>query len=351
MSNKNLITHGFIGTYTDGTLGRAKGIYSFTLSENGAVENLALVVECVNPAYLTLSPSKKRLYVVNETSEGMVSAYNLEDKNPRLLNQKPSNGASPCHIVINNTATHAFIANYQSGTLCALPLEPDGSLGDSAQLVRFTGSGPNKERQEGSHAHFFILDQSNTLGFACDLGADRLMAFRLLSNNVSAPLVSLPPYRTRPGSGPRHGVFHPNGSMAYIAYELDSTVDTLRYDGQGGFECLQTLSTLPPTFQRPSTVAAIKLSPDAHHLYVSNRGYDSIAIYEINAGETLTLVDILPSGGKTPRDFAIDPSGNFLLACHQDSDNLVVFRIDRDTGLFTKAGEYPMPSGVCILLY
>ena len=344
------LINGFIGTYTDGQ-GRAKGIYSFILNENGVVENFALAAECVNPAYLTLSPSKKRLYVVNETAKGMVSAYSLEAENLRFLNQKPSNGASPCHILINNAATHAFVANYLSGTLCVLPLQPDGSLGETAQLIQFTGSGPNKERQEASHAHFFMLDQSNTHGFACDLGADRLVGFRLLPNQTRTPLVPLPPYSARPGSGPRHGVFHPNGDMAYIAYELDSTVDTLRYDGQGGFERLQTLSTLPPAFQRPSTVAAIKLSPDASHLYVSNRGHDSIAVYALNAGKTLTLVDILPSGGKTPRDFAIDPSGTFLLACHQDSDNLVVFRIDRDTGLFTKAGEYPMPSGVCILLY
>lgn len=344
------LINGFIGTYTNGQ-GRAKGIYSFTLNENGAVENLALAAECVNPAYLSLSPSKKRLYVVNETSEGMVSAYNIETENLRFLNQKPSNGASPCHIVINNAATHAFVANYLSGTICALPLESNGSLGESAQLIQFTGRGPNKERQEASHAHFFMLDQSNTHGFACDLGADRLVGFRLSPNQRHTPLALLPPYNARPGSGPRHGVFHPNGDMAYIAYELDSTVDTLRYDGQGSFERLQTLSTLPPTFQRPSTVAAIKLSPNASHLYVSNRGHDSIAVYALNAGKTLTLVDILPSGGKTPRDFAIDPSGTFLLACHQDSDNLVVFRIDRDTGLFTKTGEYPMPSGVCILLY
>ncbi|MDR1326532.1 MAG: lactonase family protein [Treponema sp.] len=345
------LINGFIGTYTDGPLGRAKGIYSFTLNKNGAVENLALAVECVNPAYLTLSPSKKWLYVVNETSEGMVSAYNLEAEKPRFLNQKPSNGVSPCHIVINNAATHAFVANYLSGTLCALPLEPNGSLGEPTQLIQFTGGGPNKERQEASHAHFFMLDQSNTHGFACDLGADRLMGFRLSPNQAREPLAPLPPYNARPGSGPRHGVFHPNGDIAYIAYELDSTVDTLRYDGQGGFECLQTLSTLPPAFQRFNAVAAIKLSPDASHLYVSNRGHDSIAVYKLNANKTLTFMDILPSGGKNPRDFAIDPSGNFLLACHQDSDNLVVFHIDRDTGLFTKAGEYPIPSGVCILLY
>ncbi|MDR2418863.1 MAG: lactonase family protein [Treponema sp.] len=345
------LINGFIGTYTNGHLGRAKGIYSFALNENGAVENIALVAECVNPAYLTLSPSKKRLYVVNESSEGMVSAYSLEPERPRFLNQKPSNGASPCHIVINNAATHAFVANYLSGTLCVLALEPNGSLGDPVQLIQFTGSGPNKERQEASHAHFFMLDRSNTHGFACDLGADCLMAFRFLPNQAYAPLAPLSPYRARPGSGIRHGVFHPNGGLAYIAYELDSTMETLRYDGQGGFERLQTLSTLPPAFQRPSTVAAIKLSPDARHLYASNRGHDSIAVYELNAGKTLTLVDILPSEGKTPRDFAIDPSGNFLLVCHQDSDNLVVFRIDRNTGLFTKVGEYPMPSGVCILLY
>lgn len=344
------MAHGLIGTYTDGALGRAKGIYSFTLTENGMVEHCALAVECVNPSYLSLSPSKKRLYVVNEASEGMISAYCLDAEKPRFLNRKPSNGGSPCHIAVNNTATHVFIANYQSGTLCALPLDAEGFLGDPAQLLQFSGSGPHKERQESSHAHFFMLDQSGAYGFACDLGADRLMAFRL-SPNQDAPLTPLPPYSARSGSGPRHGVFHPGGETAYIGCELDSTVDTLRYDGQGGFERLQTLSTLPSAFELPSAVAAVKLSPDADRLYVSNRGHDSIAVYDLGIDKTLTLVDILPSGGKTPRDFAIDPSGNFLLVCHQDSDNLVVFRIDRGSGLLTKVREYPIPSGVCILLY
>jgi 6-phosphogluconolactonase len=145
-------------------------------------------------------------------------------------------------------------------------------------------------------------------------------------------------------------VFHPQVKAVYVVHELDSTIDMLTYCGACRAYRRQTVSTLPRGVPvSDTTTAAIKLSPDARYLYASNRGHDSIAVYRVNTEGTLTPVDILPSGGKTPRDFAIDPTGNFLLVCNQDSDNLVVFRIDRDTGLFLKKGEYPLPSGVCVV--
>jgi 6-phosphogluconolactonase len=341
---------GFIGTYTEGPLGRAKGIYSFSLNgESGAVEALVLAAACQNPSYLTLSPSKKQLYAVNEGTPGHVSAYALADGQLRLLNSRPSEGASPCHIVVDKAASHALLANYASGNVAVFPLGTDGTLGEPQQIVPFSGNGPNAARQEASHAHFFMFDGSGAYGFACDLGADRVMAYRF-DRDAPQPLSPLPYYCGRAGSGPRHGVFHPQGDAAYVVCELDSTIDTLAYDGKGGFTCRQSVSTVPTgVTAADSWTAAIKLSPDARHLYASNRGHDSIAVYRVNDDRTLALVDRVPSEGKTPRDFAIDPSGTFLLACHQDSDNLVVFRIDRDTGLFRKVGAYPLPSGVCVV--
>jgi 6-phosphogluconolactonase len=254
-------------------------------------------------------------------------------------------------VIVDKAATHALVANYMSGNLAVFPLGTDGSLGEASQVIQFSGKGMNKARQEGPHAHFFMFDVSGEYGFACDLGTDRVMAYHF-DSGAAQPLSPLQWYCSRAGSGSRHGVFHPQGRVVYIVNELDSTVDMITYFGEGRFDRRQTVTTLPRGVPvSGTTTAAIKLSPDARYLYASNRGHDSIAVYRVNTEGTLTPVDILPSGGRTPRDFAIDPTGNFLLVCHQDSDNLVVFRIDRDTGLFRKTGEYPLPSGVCVVLY
>jgi 6-phosphogluconolactonase len=360
----------FIGAYTKGNGGKADGIYEFTLNaETEALENLHVVAETVNPSYLALSPSKKFLYAVNETNEtdgkpnGAVSAFSLDSGGRlRFLNRQSSEGKSPCHAVIDRDEKYAVIANYADGVLAALPLAQDGSLEAARQVIRFSGSGPNAERQEGAHAHSFFFDTHCRFGFACDLGSDRVMAYRFAAASDS-PLSSAPiPWTaSKPGAGPRHGVFHPSGRFAYVVNELDSTVDVLSYDEtHGSFQKMQSLSTLPLNAGPPSlarsrhnTAAAIKISADGHFLYCSNRGHDSIACFKV--GESgggfgaLEEAGHFPALGKSPRDFAIDPSGSFLVACNQDSDQAAVFRIERFTGGLTPVGEYEVPSPVCVL--
>jgi 6-phosphogluconolactonase len=350
---------GYIGTYTrDG--GRGKGVYRFTLNTgSGLIEGLELAAGAPNPSYLALSPSKKYLYAVNETAEfegqegGAVSAYAREGGGLRLINQKPSRGKHPCHIAIDGTESYAVAANYTSGTLSVYPLGPDGSLGDAAQVIQLSGKGPDPRRQEGPHAHSFLFDRSGAFGFACDLGTDRIMAYAL-DKNAPQPLSPAPQpwYSTEAGAGPRHGLFNPAGSTAYCLTEMGSTLEVLAYDpSRGSLERRQILSTLPPGNRTPSSASALRQSPDGKFLYASNRGHDSIAVFKTQpgAGEP-GFVDALPSGGRTPRDFNIDPSGSFILALHQDSDNLVILRRDPATGLFRREREYAVPSPVSIIV-
>ncbi|GHV37482.1 hypothetical protein AGMMS49546_05360 [Spirochaetia bacterium] len=357
---------GFFGTYTQGVHGRARGIYSFWWNtKTGGIDDISLAAESVNPSYLAVSPSKKYLYAVNEVytfqgePTGAVSAYSIEKESGALqfINRKISHGTAPCHIVINNRETHGVAANYSSGTLAVYPLGTDGVLGDACQIIRFDGTGPNRDRQEGPHAHSFMFDKKCAFGFACNLGADRIMAYAFAGDG-KPPLkpAAVPWFSSAPGAGPRHGVFNSEGTAAYFLNELDSTVDVLKYDPQGGsFARLQTLSTLPPDAQVNSISAAIKISPNGRFVYASNRGHDSIAVFKVQAGDkaaegTLSFAGAVHTEGRTPRDFIIDPSGNFLLAAHQDSDSLCVFRIDGDTGLFTKEWEYRLPAPVCVVL-
>jgi 6-phosphogluconolactonase len=346
---------GYLGTYTEAAFnGSAAGIYSFTLNpESGAVEQFRLAAKTVNPSFLAAGP--KYLYAVNEVDEfegrpgGGVTAFaRAGDGALHQINQVPSEGKSPCHVVLNDAGTWAVVSNYASGTAAVLPVHPDGSLGQAAQVIVLSGSGPHAERQEGPHAHSFFFDKTYTHGFICDLGSDRLMAYGFNRNGYPGPLTpaELPWYTAKGGAGPRHGVFHPALDIAYIINELDSTVAALRHV-RGGFTGLRTVSTLPAP-AAANTGAAVKISADGKYLYASNRGHDSITIFKNDDTGIPAYMDNVPSGGKLPRDFAIDPTGKFLLVTHQGSDNLTVFRIGPG-GTLKQIGDYPVPSPVCVI--
>jgi 6-phosphogluconolactonase len=353
---------GYIGTYTHGPHGRARGIYYFELNpQTGCIEDLRLAVGALNPSYLCPAPSGNYLYAVIETSDyqglpsGAAASYGIaKDGSLKFINQKPSNGTASCHVAVDSGASVAVVSNYANGVVTVFSLEADGSLGDVRQVIRYSGSGPNPERQQGPHAHFFLFDRNEKYGFVCDLGTDRVMAYSF--DRASAePLKSaeVPWFETAPGAGPRHMVFNAGGDRGYLLNEVDSTLDVLKYDPRrGAFEKLQSLSTLPEGTNTTNTTAAIRMSPGGDFVYASNRGHNSIAVFKVRKegpGGMLDLAGIVSTEGKTPRDFSFDPSGNFLLVPHQDSDNLVVFKIDQNSGLFKKEREYPMPSAVNII--
>jgi 6-phosphogluconolactonase len=350
---------GYIGAFTHGRNGRARGIYYFEMDgETGCVEELRLAAQAVNPAWLALSPPGKRLYAVIETGDfqgagGGLSAYAVEKGGGLgFINSKRSGGSTPCHIALNDRATHAVAANYADGTLSVFPLGRDGSLGDPCQIIRFRGSGSDRDRQKGPHAHSFLFDRTCDYGFAFDLGTDRVMAYRF-DGAAGEPLepAETPWYSTAPGAGPRHGVFNSAGTRAYILNEMSSVVDVTEYDPQtGSLENLQRISALPKGAAVQSTAAALRLGPGGRFLYTSNRGHDSIAVFAVKEGTgTLSFSGAVPCGGKTPRDINITPGGNFLLTCNQDTDSLAVFRVENGTGSLTKVREYTVPAPVCVI--
>ena len=345
----------YIGTYTTG---KSKGIYLYRLNlATGDFKLAGTTGPVVNPSFLSLSPDERFLYAVNEVDEfagaksGAVSAFAVEQKTGtlRLLNQQPSLGASPCYVEIDAQGRFVLTANYGTGNVSVFPVQRDGSLGKAIDMHQDRGSGPNRERQEGPHAHCIVLDRSNRSAYSCDLGTDRIMIYRF--DNRSGKLVPAePPFvELKPGAGPRHFTIHPTGNYAFVINELHSTVTAFARDKvTGRLTALKTLSTLPADFTGENTGADIHVSADGRFLYCSNRGHDSVGIFSVDQKGGLTAVGHESTRGRTPRNFGIDPTGRFLLAANQNSDNVVVFRRDENTGRLNIATQVEVPSPVCV---
>jgi 6-phosphogluconolactonase len=354
----------YIGTYTRRESfvdGKAEGIYIYHLDlGSGALSYSATVsgLGTLNPSFVTLSPDKRCLYAVNEITggkgpHGTVSAFAVDPASGHLryLNQQSTQGLAPCYASVEPQGRYCMAANYETGSLCVLPILPDRRLGEASDTVQFSGSGPHPERQEGPHAHMVLPSPDGGFILAVDLGTDRLMAFRLDSERGTLSPAAPPWTAMPPGAGPRHLAFHPQQPLAYVISELQSTVTVLRH-AQGVFEAVQTISTLPDGFTGQNLGAEIKVAPSGRFVYASNRGHDSLAIYAVDP-ETgqLALVGHESSQGVGPRDFTIDPSGALLLAANQDSDTVVTFWIDPDAGTLRPTGHVAaVPTPVCLHL-
>jgi 6-phosphogluconolactonase len=347
----------YVGTYTNGD---SRGIYRFELDKaSGAATAPVLAGESRNPSFLALHPNGGVLYAVNEVADfdggstGAVSAFAIDPRSGALalLNQQPSAGADPCHIIVDKDGRNLLVANYTSGTVAVLPLAADGRLRAATSIRHHTGSGPDKARQAGPHAHAILLDAAERFAFQADLGADRIYADRF--DGAAGRLEPNDPEATPldPGSGPRHLAWHPSGRFLYAINELRSTLTVFRYDAaRGALAALQTITTLPAGFTGPNTAAEVFVDDDGRFLYSSNRGDDSLAVFRIDERTgSLTPAGHFPTGGRTPRHFAIDRSGRWLLVANQDSDSIAIFHLDPATGRPSPSGRVRVPKPVCVL--
>ncbi len=349
----------YVGTYTGP---KSKGIFVFQMDEQtGVLTPIGLAGEARNPAFLDIDPRHKFLFAVNEISRyegktaGAVTVFSINPATGMLtqLSQRSSLGRGPCHILADATGRNVLVANYGSGSVTVLPVETDGHLGNETAFIQDAGKSVDPGRQEGPHAHCMVLDAANRFAFACDLGLDKILIYRFDSEHGTLTPNEPPFVALKPGSGPRHMVFHPNGREAYVISELKSTVTRFAYDAKRGLLTEeQTISTLPNDFTGKNYPAEIAVHPSGKFLYGSNRGHDSIAIFSIDSATgALAGVGYEPTRGKTPRNFAIDPSGKYLLAANQDSDNLAVFRIDAATGRLKFIAETNVPSPACVKFF
>ncbi len=343
----------YIGTYTDGA---SEGIYLAELhAQTGRLELIGLAGEAVNPSYLAFHPDLWVAYAVGETasedgsSGGTVSALRVDTVSGRLtlLGTQPSMGGAPCHVAVAPGGRHVAVSNYTSGTVALFPVEADGSLGAASDWVQHASdTGPGRHPR----AHSATFDGAGRL-IVADLGLDTLFVYEYdAAQGALRPAVQ-PQVRLGDGLGPRHADFHPSGRFFHVVNEYGGSVSTFACDAATGrMDALDTVSTLPEGFSGSNSAAEIRVHPSGRFVYASNRGADSIAVFEVDA-ETgrLSAAGHTPAGGKTPRNFTLTPNGRYLLVANQHSDNVVVFRVEDGGRTLTPTGQsVDIPSPVCV---
>jgi 6-phosphogluconolactonase len=321
-----------IGTYTPSATNDGIYVYKFNTEtgENAFVSS----VKTSNPSFLVVSPNQKYIYAVNENADstrfhvtGHVAAFSFDKASGKLnfINKHESGGKHPCYVTIDKTGKWVIVGNYSSGSLAVLPVRSTGSLDSAVQIVQHEGSSVNSERQEGPHVHATVLNKNNKTLYVPDLGLDEVMLYNLDTKTGRLKQFDPPFVATEPGAGPRHIDIHPNGKYAYLMEELTGSVSVYKIEKNGYLSLLQN----------------IHVSPDGRFLYCSNRGEsNTIGIFSINKNDgQLEWIDHQSTLGKTPRNFNFDPTGNFLLVANQNSDEIVIFKRDKETGLLTDSGK------------
>jgi 6-phosphogluconolactonase len=344
----------FVSAFASGDNG---AIHAFRFDlKTGRLNPLHRTNDVEMPFFLAVSPNSKFLYSIDAEQFGsengeFVAAYAIEGRTGKLrrLNRKSSRGSASCYLDVDATGKTVVVANYSTGSVAALPVKEDGSLGEAASFLQHRGSSIDPARQKEPHAHSIEVSRDNRFALAADLGIDKVLVYRLDAATAELSASEVQAFATvPPGSGPRHLTFHPSGQLVYVINELKNTVTCFDYVADSGrLTQRQTISTLPSDFSGTSYCADLKITPSGRFLYGTNRGHDSIAIYRIEEDGRLSLVGIEPSLGKGPQNLLITPDGGWLLCANMPGNNVAVFAINSNTGRLTAAGDpisLPMPS-------
>lgn len=334
-------------------------ITSFGAGENGAIQAYRFEMASGslkpvhrtggidNPYFIVISPDQKFLYSIDAKSFGgsepeQVASFALDAQTGKIkfLNKQSTKGTASCYLEIDRTGKTVLVANYTTGNVASFPVQADGTLGEAASFFQHTGSSVNPERQKSPNAHCFVISPDNRFAFACDLGIDQILSYRLDASKAKLT-PNQPAFAKAPaGAGPRHLTFHPSGKYVYVINELKNSVTLFDYAKETGVMTeRQTISTLPNDFTGVSHCADVKVTPDGRFLFGTNRGHDTIASYKIADDGSLSLIAITPSLGKGPQNLAITGKGEYLICANMPGNNIAVFRIDGTSGAIKSVGE------------
>lgn len=330
-----------LGTYTRR---KSQGIYQIQLdTDQQTLADLELLVPETSPTYLAKSQAGNLYSVTSVDGQGGCSVY---DQDQHFLNAVTEEGAPLCYVAVDEARQLVYGANYHKGEVNVYRIEADGSITATAQVFHDEPCGSN-ENQDKPHVHYTDLTPDGRLA-VCDLGTDRVYTYDVTPEGT---LTEVAVYVAEDATGPRHLAFHPNGQIAYLFGELDSTVTVLSYNqATGSFSQLQKLSTLPADFDGFNGGAAIRVTKDGRFLYASNRGHNSIAVFAITQeGTYLTLNQWISTEGDFPRDFHLAGEEAFIICANQNSDNLTLYARDAATGeLSLLEKDVFAPETVCV---
>lgn len=336
----------------------ARGIQAFRLDtedleipQNVVLTPLGVGAETPSPSYLEIDPRRRVVFAANDVPAfqgkptGAVSAFSVDAATGKLtlLNQRPSMGAGPCHLSLDRERRNLLVSNCGAGSVAVLPVAADGKLGGPSEVVQHKGTRP--------HTQGVTLSPDNRFAFACDAGLDRIVAYRFDASRGKLTPSAPPTIALKPGSGPARLVFRPDGRFAYVLGGKSSTIVTFSYDARSGaLKELQTISTLPPWFDGTNSATEIAVHPKDSFLFASNRGHNTVVLFSIDPGKgTLTYVEDQDAGGKTPRHFGLDPTAEHLAIANQESDNILLCRIDGGTGRLKPSGVFTaVPAPACV---
>ncbi|MBF2709883.1 lactonase family protein [Flavobacterium soyangense] len=339
-----------IGTYTNSC--DNKGIYVYEFDSNTGDFNFKNATEnVVNPSYLTVSNDKRFVYSVNENGQkSTISAFGFNPKDGKLdfINVQDSKGADPCYII--NDDKNVIVANYSGGNISVFSKNSNGSLTEAKQVSQHFGNGINVKRQASPHVHMVCFSPDKKYVLANDLGTDKVYIYQYNPNGGNEILKLKSTISVNPGGGPRHLTFSKDGKFVYLLQELDGKVAVFRYSN-GTLKKIDEASILSEDFRGTYTAADIHISPDGKFLYATNRKEaNQISIFKILKGGKLKFEGRNSTLGDGPRNFVIDPTGNFLLVAHQYTNEIVIFKRNKTTGVLTDTGKrIALCSPVCLV--
>lgn len=345
---KEIVQNFYIGTYTEN---ESKGIYKYALNSNGSLAKVGLVAESENPSFITKSKDDKYLIAVNEidvNGVGAVESFLIEKDSLKIINKSSSGGAHPCFVTVNDQG-YVLTANYTGGNVGLLKISDDGKLSTLLDVQQHFGKGTT-DRQKSPHAHSAWFNPFNDDIISVDLGTNELWFSKIDSAENKLVFTPQQKLKMNDGAGPRHLDFHPNKKWIYVLNELDCTVTLVQKSESGEYFKGDSYSTLPEEFTDYNKCADIHITKDGNFLYASNRGHNSIAIFEIdNLNGDLKLISLEPTQGNFPRNFVLSPDEKYLLVANQKTDNIVSFKRNKESGLLEFVAEIDAPTPVCIL--
>ncbi|MEU6127982.1 lactonase family protein [Saccharopolyspora sp. NPDC047091] len=335
----------YLGAYTGSDSG-ANGIRLAFADEAGRLRCTDTVADAYDPSFLALSPDGGTLFAVNEVARGRVVAFQVgADGGLTEINSQPTHGSAPCHLSVHPGGRFLLTANYLSGNVVVHPIGEGGVLREACHAVDHSGQGPDKDRQEGPHAHQIVPSPDGRFALAADLGTDSVYVYAF--DGDTGHLALKHEVGWAPGTGPRHLAFHPDGDRGYLVGELTSTITEFAFDaGSGEVRPGRVLPLLPADFTGRSLAAEVVVSPDGRFVFASNRGHDSIAVF---AAEGFAQLGVVPAGVRGPRHIALSPRGDVLYAAGELSDTVQAFAVAADGGLTPVGDPVPSPSPVCLL--